>query len=98
MPEGPVYLGYKSPNDASLPYVMHYSHKYPYKTKLMIGIRQPVHWFESLSMTQNLSPNGIVNKNNSSNHNKHHKNSKKTLLSPLFHIQMIGLANVPPNS
>jgi hypothetical protein len=49
MPPGANFLrGFKSPVDLSIRHVMEYYGKYFYKTKLIVGLRHPVHWFESL--------------------------------------------------
>jgi hypothetical protein len=57
MPPGHYQRGYKSPVDLSLPHTMRYFIEYWPKTKLIVGIRHPVHWFESLYnfRIQNLS-------------------------------------------
>jgi hypothetical protein len=44
-----ILRGFKSPVDLSIRHVMQeYYRKYFYKTKLIVGLRHPVHWFESL--------------------------------------------------
>jgi hypothetical protein len=49
MPTGvDVLRGFKSPLDLSLRHVMQFYAKYFYKTKLIVGMRHPVHWFQSL--------------------------------------------------
>lgn len=49
MPPGANILrGFKSPVDLSIRHVMQYYAKYFYKTKLIVGLRHPVQWFESL--------------------------------------------------
>jgi hypothetical protein len=47
LPEGPYYRGYKSPNDVEdLRAINKLAQHYP-QTKLIVGIRHPVLWFES---------------------------------------------------
>jgi len=48
LPVGNVQRGYKSPVDMSLLHTMQYFQRYFYRTKLIVGIRHPVRWFESL--------------------------------------------------
>ena len=57
MPVGDYKRGYKSPVDVSLYHTMNYFRDYWPDTKLIVGIRHPVHWFESLYnfRIQNLS-------------------------------------------
>lgn len=40
--------GYKSPVDITLPHVLNYFAEYFPHAKLIVGVRHPVHWFESL--------------------------------------------------
>ena len=59
MPVGMFKRGFKSPNDLSIVHTMNYFRQYWPKTKLIVGIRHPVLWFESLYnfRIQNLKPN-----------------------------------------
>jgi hypothetical protein len=59
LPVGDFKRGYKSPVDLSLLHSMDYFRQYFPKTKLIVGIRHPLRWFESLYnfRVQNLKPN-----------------------------------------
>lgn len=48
LPEGPYKRGYKCPGDIRDLRVMSYYQQYFYTTKLFVGIRNPVVWFQSL--------------------------------------------------
>jgi hypothetical protein len=45
---GPWKRGYKCPGEVTLPHVMEYYRTYFPKTKLIIGLRHPIPWFQSL--------------------------------------------------
>lgn len=45
---GPYIRGYKAPQDISQTHIIDYYRRYWPRAKLIIGIRHPVHWFESL--------------------------------------------------
>lgn len=55
---GHYQRGHKCPGEIVLPYVLDYYRKYWPRTKLIIGVRHPVRWFESLYnfRIQNLLP------------------------------------------
>jgi hypothetical protein len=48
LPEGPYLRGYKSPNDIEDLRAINKLHDYFPKTKLIIGLRHPIKWLESL--------------------------------------------------
>jgi hypothetical protein len=47
MPEGPYLRGYKSPSDIENDRAINKLHQHYPQTKLFVGLRHPVHWFES---------------------------------------------------
>ena len=48
LPPGRYKRGYKSPGDIAQLHILDYFRKYWPKTRLIIGIRHPIRWFESL--------------------------------------------------
>jgi hypothetical protein len=47
LPEGPYLRGYKSPNDIENDRAVNKLHEHYPQTKLFVGLRHPVYWFES---------------------------------------------------
>ena len=58
LPAGNYTRGYKNPLEVTQKHVLDYYRTYWPHTKLLIGLRHPIHWFESLYnfRVQNLSP------------------------------------------
>ena len=48
LPAGDYQRGYKSPLDVTMPHITQQLAKYFPKTKLIVGLRHPIRWFESL--------------------------------------------------